>query len=110
MVKRMGRVIGIKPADIQSYKDLHANVWPEIIQILKDQNLQNFSIFLREPENLLFAYWEYTGDDFKADQARGKNDPITQKWWELTSAMQKPLDSSEEGQWWAPMEEVFHLD
>ena len=29
---------------------------------LSAANIHNYSIYLREPENLLFGYWEYTGD------------------------------------------------
>ena len=73
-MQRMGRVIGIKPQCIERYKELHAQPWPDIIEQLKQRNIQNFSIFLREPENLLFSYWEYTGTDFEADFARSKED------------------------------------
>jgi L-rhamnose mutarotase len=37
-------------------------------------------------------------------------DPETQRWWELTDPCQQPVETAEDGQWWAPMEEVFHLD
>ena len=52
MIQRVGRVIGIKPEGIARYKELHSKPWPEIIERLKERNIQNFSIFLREPENL----------------------------------------------------------
>ena len=73
-------------------------------------NIKNYTIFLREPENLLFAYWEYHGEDFAADAAKMAADPETQRWWDLCMPMQKPLDTRKEGEWWAMMEDVFHLD
>ena len=106
----MGRVIGIKPEAIARYKELHANLWPDIADRLKERNIQNFSIFIREPENLLFSYWEYTGDDFEKDFERSRNDERNKQWWELTSPLQQPLDSSKEGEWWSPMEQVFFLE
>lgn len=70
MVQRMGRVIGIEPGGIARYKELYANPWRESIESLKQQNIQNFSIFLREPENLLLSYWEYAGTNFAEDRAK----------------------------------------
>jgi L-rhamnose mutarotase len=107
MVQRMGRIIGIDPEGIERYKDLHANPWPETLAGLKARHIHNFSIFLREPENLLFAYWEYSGTDFEADLARTKDDPKTRKWWNLVSPLQRPLSSKAPDDWWSPMEQIF---
>jgi L-rhamnose mutarotase len=37
-------------------------------------------------------------------------DPHTQKWWSINMPLQQPLDTRAEGDWWASMEEVFHVD
>ena len=37
-------------------------------------------------------------------------DPKTKDWWKITEPQQKPLDTRREGEWWASMEEVFHVD
>ena len=66
-MKRMGMVIGIAPERIAEYKTLHADVWPQVLARLAASNIRNYSIFLREPENLLVGYWEYHGTDFAAD-------------------------------------------
>jgi len=109
-MKRMGMVIGVRADDIPEYKRLHADVWPEILKRLAKSNITNYSIFLREPENLLFAYWEYTGTDFDADSLAIADDPKTKEWWNICGPMQVPLESRAEGEWWAAMEEVFHLN
>jgi L-rhamnose mutarotase len=109
-MQRMGMVIGIAPEDIAEYKRLHAEVWPEVLAQITASNIRNYSIFLREPENLMFSYWEYHGSDFAADMARMAEDETTRRWWKICGPMQRPLDSRAEGEWWASMEEVFHLD
>jgi L-rhamnose mutarotase len=109
-MQRMGMVIGIKPEDIPDYKRLHANTWPEILQGITDCNIRNYSIYLRQPENLLFGYWEYHGSDFDADAAKMAADPKTQEWWAICMPMQAPLQTRADGEWWAMMEEVFHHD
>lgn len=109
-MERMAMVIGIKPENIPEYKRLHADTWPEILAMIAACNIRNYSIFLREPENLLFGYWEYHGTDFAADAAKMAADPKTQEWWDICMPLQDPLDSRAEGEWWAMLQEVFHSD
>jgi L-rhamnose mutarotase len=110
MMQRMGMVIGLKPEAIAEYKKLHADVWPEVLDRLKQSSISNYSIFLREPENLMFSYWEYTGSDFDADMAAIAADELTQKWWSVCGPMQAPLTTRAEGEWWAAMDQVFYLE
>ena len=91
-MQRMGMVIGLKPEKIDEYKHLHANCWPEILAGISACNIRNYSIFLKQPENLLFGYWEYHGNDFAADAAKMARDPKTQEWWALTDPCQEPLE------------------
>ena len=109
-MQRMAMVIGIKPEHIPEYRRLHADTWPEILQGISDCNIRNYSIYLKEPENLLFGYWEYHGSDFDADAAKMAADPKTQEWWDICMPMQEPLETRKEGEWWSMMQEVFHHD
>ena len=109
-MQRMGMMIGVKPEHIAEYKRIHAAVWPEILAKISECGIKNYSIFLREPENVMFGYWEYHGADFAADAAKMADDPRTQDWWALCMPMQAPLASRKQGEWWALAEEVFHLD
>src|SRR5690349_24236379 len=109
-MQRMGWVIGIDPQHIAEYKQLHAAVWPAVLQRIRQSQLRNYSIYLREPENLLFGYWEYHGADWPTDAARLGREPAVQAWLALTDPCQQPLASAKDGEWWAVMEEVFHLD
>jgi L-rhamnose mutarotase len=109
-MQRMGMVIGIRPEKIAEYKRLHAAAWPEILATITACNIRNYTIFLREPENLLFGTWEYHGSDFAADMARMAADPKTREWWTHCAPCQIPLETRAEGEWWAMMEEVFHHD
>ncbi|ROT96135.1 L-rhamnose mutarotase [Histidinibacterium lentulum] len=109
-MQRMGMVIGLKSEKVAEYKELHANAWPGILEMISACNITNYSIFLKEPENLLFGYWEYTGEDFEADAAKMAADPLTRKWWDVCMPCQAPLETRKEGEWWAMMEEVFHHD
>lgn len=109
-MQRMGMMIGLEQEKVAEYKRLHADVWPGVLKMISDCNIRNYSIFLKEPENVLFGYWEYHGEDFAADAAKMAADPETQRWWDVCMPCQKPLDTRKDGEWWAMMEEVFHLD
>jgi L-rhamnose mutarotase len=109
-MQRMGMMIGLNPEKIQEYKTLHAAVWPGVLARISASNIRNYTIFLREPENILFGTWEYHGIDFAADMAAIAADPVTRDWWALTDPCQVPLDSRAPGDWWAPMDQVFHHD
>jgi len=106
-MQRVGIVIGIRPEKIEEYKRMHAAVWPGVLAKITDCNIRNFSIFLREPENLLFGFFEYHGADLATDNAKMAADPTTQAWWEVAMPCQRRLDTAKEGEWWASTEEVF---
>src|SRR5438477_3914464 len=83
-VQRYGSVIGLRAEKIEEYKKLHAAVWPDVLRVIKECHIQNYSIYLRKLDDgnyYLFSYFEYTGDDFKADMAKMAADATTQKWW-----------------------------
>jgi L-rhamnose mutarotase len=112
-VQRFGMVIGIKPETIEYYKKLHAAVWPGVLKRIKECNIRNYSIYLKEVEKgkfYLFSYFEYTGHDYQADMAKMAADPTTQKWWKETDPCQIPIPTCGPREFWSSMEEVFHLD
>jgi len=111
-VQRFGLVIGLKREKQIIYNMLHAHPWAPINQKLKECNIQNYSIYEMElnGELYLFAYFEYTGDNFKADMAKMKRDKITQQWWKLTDPCQRRLPGTPEGEQWRKAEEVYRLD
>lgn len=107
-MKRFGQIIGVDPQRFEEYKKYHAQVWPEILTMIHDCNIRNYSIFHKD--NQLFAYFEYVGTDFAADMAKMAADPKTQEWWSIMEPMQRPVSTRAQGEWWANMEEVFHTD
>ncbi|MCE9596174.1 MAG: L-rhamnose mutarotase [Planctomycetes bacterium] len=112
-MKRYGSVIRLRENQVDEYRRLHAEVPPAVLATIRACNLRNYSIFVKrldDGEPYLFAYFEYTGSDFAADQRKLAADPATQAWWKLTAPCQEPLASRAEGEWWATMDEVFHCD
>lgn len=112
-MKRLGMITGLAPDKVETYQQLHAAVWPEVLATLKNCGIQNYSIYhqeLADGRHLLFSYFEYTGTDFEADMALMGDDPKTQEWWALTAPCQQPVAEAELGGAWVTMAEWFHLD
>jgi L-rhamnose mutarotase len=105
---RFGQLIGVKPDRFEAYRSYHAKVWPEVLETIRQCHIRNYSIF--HWQGKLFAYFEYHGTDYAADMVRMAADPKTQEWWAIMMPLQEPVPGLPEGEWWAPMEEVFHTD
>lgn len=106
--KRFGQVIGLRDEFREEYIRYHSDVWPEVLNTIHECNIRNYTIFLRG--DVMFAYFEYIGDDFEADMQKMAADAKTQEWWAIMGPMQQPLEDRAEGEWWANMDEVFHTD
>ena len=107
-MKRYGSVIKLKPEKEEEYRELHANVWPSVLEMIRECNIRNYSIYFKD--GWMFSYFEYVGVDFDADMKTMAADPNTQAWWKLTDPCQELLETRKEGEWWASMEELFHTD
>lgn len=107
-MKRFGQVIRLKPEGAGEYVRLHAETWPLVLAKITDCNIENYSIFRKDL--LLFAYFEYVGNDFAADMERMAKDQETQRWWAVVKPLMEPLENLGPGEFWADMEEIFHYD
>ena len=107
-MQRYGSLIKLRPEKLDEYKQLHANAWPAVLEMIRQSNIRNYSIYYKD--GFLFSYFEYHGDDFRADMHKMAADPTTQAWWKLTDPCQEPLETRQPGEWWASMEEFFHTD
>jgi len=111
-VQRFGQVIGLKAEKMDYYNELHANPWPEINDLLKKSHVQNYTIYEVDLDGklYLFAYYEYTGDDFEGDMATMAKDPKVIEWWAETDPCQIRLPGTPEDEQWFTMKPVYRLD
>lgn len=107
-MKRFAQVIRVRPEGFREYVRYHAAVWPGVASQIRECNIRNYSIF--HWNGLLFAYFEYVGDDFAADSDRMAADPETQQWWDTVKPLQEPVEDATSEEWWKDMEEVFHQE
>lgn len=107
-MKRYGMVIKLRPDKLDEYRKYHAEVWTDVLHMIEQCNIKNYSIYHRD--GWLFGYFEYHGDNFQTDMEKMAADKRTQEWWAIMKPMQIPLETRADGEWWADMEEVFHTD
>jgi L-rhamnose mutarotase len=104
-MKRLAFKMKLNPGQKEVYIKRHNEIWPELKSLLKDSGVSEYSIFLDEATDTLFAFQKVSGDDGSQDLA---NNPIVQKWWAfMADIMETNPDNSPVS---IPLEEVFYLD
>jgi len=103
--KRFGFKMKMVPGFKEEYRKRHSELWPELKKLLKDEGVGNYSIFLDEETNTLFAYQEQSGENSSQDLG---NLEIVQKWWKFMSdIMETNPDNSPVT---IPLEQVFYME
>lgn len=105
MMEQQAFKMKLKPGCRDAYLKIHREIWPEVVALLKQNGISDYSIFLDEETNLLFAVQKVS------DKALLKNlatNPIIQKWWDsLADIMDVNADNSPVI---TKLEMMFHLD
>ena len=105
MEKREAFKMFLKPGFKEEYKKRHAALWPEMRKLLQEGGVYDYSIYLGEETNILFAFQKTKGDTGSQDM--GSN-PIVQKWWDyMADIMEVNPDNSPIS---IPLPEMFHMD
>jgi L-rhamnose mutarotase len=110
-MQRYGMVTRVLPGKLDNYRLLHADVWPKVLTMIEQSNIENYSIYtarLTDGHDYLFSYFEYVGDDFDGDMAKMAADDDTQRWWALCKPLLESVTVLPPGEVWSPLEEVFH--
>lgn len=95
----------LNDGQLPEYKQRHDDIWPELVSMLKKAGVSDYSIFLHEPSNSLFAVLRRTADNTMEQLPL---EPLMQKWWAHMADIMKTHDNNE------PVVEtltpVFHMD
>ncbi len=104
VMNRIAFKMKLFPGFAAEYKERHDEIWPGLVEILKDAGISDYSIFIDEETNWLFAVLRAESiekvDDLSAN-------PIMQQWWQFMSdIMECNTDNSPVS---IPLKEVFYL-
>lgn len=104
-MQRLAFKMKLNPGQKAAYIKRHNELWPELKKLLKDAGVSEYSIFIDEETNTLFAFQKVSGDGGSQDLAQN---PIVQKWWEfMADIMETNPDNSPVSR---PLEEVFFME
>lgn len=93
------------PGFREEYRKRHGEIWPELVRLLKNEGIGNYSIFLDEETNTLFAYQEQSGNNSSQDLGQTE---IVKKWWKyMADIMETNPDNSPVT---IPLEQVFYME
>ncbi|HTN20005.1 MAG TPA: L-rhamnose mutarotase [Pelobium sp.] len=96
--------IKLKPGFKAEYEKRHSQIWPELVALLKENGVSDYSIFLDEETDTLFAVQQQNG---QSSQDLG-NTEIVKKWWAfMADIMETNPDNSPVS---IPLPQVFHMD
>tara|TARA_R110000868_G_scaffold4656_26_gene29032 strand:- start:1295 stop:1609 length:315 start_codon:yes stop_codon:yes gene_type:complete len=87
------------------YKKRHDEIWPELMTLLKEAGISDYSIHLDRETHLLFGVL-WRRDDHRMDALAEL--PVMQKWWaHMADIMETKADNEPVA---VPLETVFHMD
>ena len=104
-MKRFAFKMILKPGCKEEYRKRHNEIWPELAELIRSTGVYDYSIFLDEATNTLFAVQKQAGEASSQDLG---NNPVVKKWWAyMADIMETNPDHSPVT---IPLEEVFYLE
>jgi len=104
-MKRLAFKMHLNEGQKSEYIKRHNEIWPELRQLLKDSGVSEYSIFLDEETNTLFAFQKNNGVGGSQDLGQTE---IVQRWWAFMADIMRanpdhsPVSTS--------LEEVFFME
>jgi L-rhamnose mutarotase len=94
----------LNPGMKAEYKKRHDEIWPELVVLLSQAGISNYSIHFDDETNILYGYLE-RADNHAVDDL--PNQPVMKKWWaHMKDIMRYNPDGTPTA---IPMEEVFYM-
>jgi L-rhamnose mutarotase len=98
------------PNAIAAYREYHREVWPEVIQSLRDVGVVRMDIHLLGRRLVMIVEFSDGVDYRHAFEVHRSSSPRVVEWERLMKALQEPVPDAPAGEWWALMEPVFRLE
>ena len=95
----------LNPGMAAEYKKRHDEICPELKKLLKDNGISDYSIFLDEETNILFAVQKQDGNGSSQDLGSTE---IVKKWWAyMAEVMETNPDNSPVS---VSLQQVFYME
>jgi L-rhamnose mutarotase len=104
-MKRAAFKMQLLPGFAEEYKKRHDEIWPELKRLLKESGVSEYSIFLDEQTNILFAFQKVSIEG--GSEHLGQTE-IVKKWWNFMSDIMEVNEDNSPVT--IELKEVFYLD
>lgn len=95
----------LKPGMTAEYKRRHDEIWTELVDLLKQAGVSDYSIHFDSETNLLFGVLWRRDDHTMGDLP---NHPVMRRWWDFMSDIMEYNAAGEPVA--VPLETVFHME
>jgi L-rhamnose mutarotase len=103
-MKKLGFKMTLFAGKEEEYKKRHDEIWPELVELLKNTGIEDYSIFLDEETLSLFGVMKVS-DELKMDDLPKQE--VMKRWWAyMGDIMASNPDNSPVS---IPLKEVFYL-
>ncbi len=96
----------LSSGDVEEYKRRHDQIWPELVEVLRQAGVSDYSIFYDEETQTLFAFQKLSENH---TAVRLPKNPTVRKWWDYMNDGIMEYDQKNEPVS-TPLREVFHMD
>jgi len=103
-MNRVAFKMKLLPGFSEEYKKRHDEIWPDLVDLLKQAGMKDYSIFLEEDTNLLFAI--FSAEDTDAINKLAEHQ-LMQDWWKYMSDIS--VSNADNSPVITPLKEVFYL-
>ncbi|MDH3650306.1 MAG: L-rhamnose mutarotase [Saprospiraceae bacterium] len=104
-MRRLAFKMHLNEGQKEEYKKRHNDIWPELKRLLKDSGVSEYSIFLDEETNILFAFQKVSSEGGSQDL---KQTEIVQRWWKFMADIMKV--NPDNSPVTVPLQELFYLE
>ena len=95
----------LKPGVAAEYRRRHDEIWPELVDALRDAGIYDYSIFLDPTTLHLFAVLKLCPDHNRDELPQ---QPVMRRWWSYMADLMETNADQRPREW--PLEPMFHLD
>lgn len=107
MTDKVAFTMKLKPNVIDEYKRRHDEIWPELVNLIRENGISDYSIFLDEPSLTLFAVQKVSSTT-NSSNIKLRDNEIMKRWWAYMADLMETNDDK------SPvthsLQLVFHMD
>lgn len=106
-MERVCFLLRVKPDRLEEYRARHREVWPQMLDALRQTGWRNYSLFLRE-DGLLIGYLEC--EDLAAAQRGMEETEVNARWQAEMAEFFELSEGARPDTGFTRLPEIFHID